>query len=204
MPSLVLTIGHSNRSWGDFLHLLAEHKVEVVCDVRSVPRSRLFPHFDRESLHRRLRAAGLRYVFLGRELGARPKDPSCYVGGQVQYSLLARTDAFRQGLDRVRRGSRLYRIVLMCAERDPLLCHRAILLGPSLTSFDLIMAHVLDRGVLEPHAQFEDRLLQATGNHAHDLFSGRETLLAEAYERQAARIAFRPDRESQYLPEDAF
>src|SRR5215471_13851987 len=132
MPEAVYTIGHSTHSLPRFLELLGQHAITAVCDVRSQPYSRLHPQFNRGQLRDALRAAGSRYVFLGKELGARSTDKSCYCNGQVQYGRLAATDEFKHGLERVTKGSRAYRVALMCAERDPLHCHRAILVARQL------------------------------------------------------------------------
>src|SRR5689334_23368665 len=100
MP-VVFTIGHSTHSWGDFITLLTTHRVTAIADVRSVPRSRFNPQFNKDILSARLQERDIRYVFLGEELGARSSDPCCYVQGRVSYERLAQTDLFRQGLQRV-------------------------------------------------------------------------------------------------------
>src|SRR5262245_1344313 len=116
------TIGHSTHSCSQFLDLLVQHRISAICDVRSAPYSRLHPQFNRESLQRELARHHIAYVFLGEELGARSSDPSCYEAGKVQYDRLAATDAFRQGIERVKQGIQRYRVALMCAEQDPLAC----------------------------------------------------------------------------------
>src|SRR5437773_2453789 len=115
----VFTIGHSAHDLEHFTALLVRHNVTAVADVRSMPYSRVNPQFNRETLKQHLLRAGIAYVFLGKELGARSEDPSCYVNGKVQYGLLAETDLFRKGLDRVCVGMHKYRLALMCAEKDP-------------------------------------------------------------------------------------
>ena len=82
-------------------------------------------------------------MFLGRELGARPDDPACYEDGRVRYARLARTALFRRGLDRVVDGAHRHRLALMCAERDPLDCHRTILVARELARRGLDVAHIL-------------------------------------------------------------
>ena len=81
MDRVVYTIGHSNHSEETFLGLLRSHRIEVIADVRSRPYSQYSPQFDREALKASLRRAGIDYVFLGDELGARSDIPSCYVRG---------------------------------------------------------------------------------------------------------------------------
>src|SRR5688500_7367017 len=97
----VLTIGHSTHDFRDWTKLLRQHEVTAVADVRSVPVSRFTPWFNQASVKRGLHEAGIKYAFLGRELGARTDDTSCYVDGRVQYERLAKTSAFTSGVERL-------------------------------------------------------------------------------------------------------
>src|SRR5690242_6209354 len=119
MKETLYTVGHSNNSVEGFIELLRTYAITAVCDVRSHPYSRFVPQFNRDQLKNELRKYGIRYVFLGRELGARPRDPQCYVCGKVQYGRLAQTTLFQQGIKRVRQGMQSYTVALMCAEGDP-------------------------------------------------------------------------------------
>ena len=106
----IYTVGHSNHTSEAFVTLLRTHGVTALADVRSAPYSRFNLQFNRETLARALEAQGIRYVFLGRELGARPDDPGCYEEGRVRYARLARTALFRRGLDRVADGAHRHRL----------------------------------------------------------------------------------------------
>src|SRR5437660_3631630 len=159
MAEAVYTIGHSTQTLTKLLDLLKQHAITAVCDVRSQPYSRLNPQFNREPFRDTLRGQHIAYVFLGKELGARSDDKSCYCNGQVQYDRLARTDAFKRGLERVREGCQLYRVVLMCAEQDPLECHRTILVGRHLVDQGVHVRHILANGQIEEHEQALSRLL---------------------------------------------
>ena len=148
MPEL-FTIGHSTHSWEKFLELLRQHHIEAVADVRSSPYSQFNPHFNREPLQLALRQQGISYVFLGEELGARRSEPECYVNGKVDYSLIARTPSFKRGLDRLVQGAAKMRVAIMCAEKDPLDCHRCILVSPRLKERGIDVQHIHDDGTLE-------------------------------------------------------
>ena len=130
------------------------------------------------------------YIFLGRELGARSADPSCYRDGRVQYDLLARTEQFQHGLDRVEAEMKMYRLVLMCAEKEPLECHRAILVARHLSARGIPVDHILADGSLESHADLLNRLIRRLALPERDLFRGREDVLSEAYKIQESRIAY--------------
>ena len=107
--------------------------------------SRMNAQFNREALRDLLKATNIAYVFLGRELGARSEDPECYVQGRVQYDRLARAALFQQGLTRVLQGREQHRIALLCAEKDPLTCHRGILVSRELAARGVDVEHSCGR-----------------------------------------------------------
>jgi uncharacterized protein (DUF488 family) len=185
----VFTIGHSNLPIDEFLALLKRHEVTAVADVRSAPYSRFIPHFNKDALQQKLKAVGIKYVFLGRELGARSDDPGCYEHGRVKYVRLARTDLFRGGIERVVNGAREHRIAIMCSEKEPLDCHRTILISPALVDAGLAVEHIHADGELEPHPKAMLRLLDVTGVPRQDLFRTRHELIEDALARQEERIA---------------
>jgi uncharacterized protein (DUF488 family) len=193
----VYTIGHSNHPIERFLELLRMHAVEAIADVRSHPHSRFNPQFSLKRLRAALEDAGVAYLFLGRELGARSNDPGVYVDGKVDYGRLARTPRFEEGVARVCGAADIARVALMCAERDPIECHRAILVCPALHARGVDARHIREDGRLESRAELEARLLDAAGSHegmTQDLFpelrEDRERRIAEAYRRRGRQIAF--------------
>jgi uncharacterized protein (DUF488 family) len=190
MRETVFTIGHSNRTLQEFLALLVENELTAVADVRSQPYSRMNPQFNRESLAEFLGKHEIAYVFLGEELGARSRDPACYVDGKVQYDALARTKLFEHGLDRLEKGTLRYRLALMCAEKEPLACHRFILVARHLARRGFLLRHIIDPGVVEDHEASITRLLVELQMDSMHLFGTQDDLVELAYERQAARIAF--------------
>jgi uncharacterized protein (DUF488 family) len=191
MSDTIFTIGHSTHTQETFISLLTRHSITALCDVRSKPYSRMNPQFNREALEQALAAHGIAYRFLGKELGARSDDPTCYEGGKVQYSRLAESDLFKQGIKRVIRGLKEdFRIALMCAEKEPLECHRTILVARHLAALGLDVEHILADGRLESHAAALGRLARMCNLPEEDMFRSREDLLAEAYSRQEERIAY--------------
>ena len=186
----IFTVGHSTHALEDFVSLLKQHGVDAVADVRSVPYSRWQPQFNRENLAEALRSRGIAYVFLGKELGARSDDPQCYENGRVLYRVLAETPLFQSGIKRVRDGSKSRRIALMCAEKDPLDCHRTILVARELVASGVEIAHILENGSLEPHGETMKRLSEQLRLPAQDLFLTPEELENRAYAAQEQRIAY--------------
>jgi uncharacterized protein (DUF488 family) len=191
MTGEILTIGHSNHSAARFLALLKGAGIALLVDVRSVPFSRRLSHFARPRLEKLLGSAAIAYEFHGAGLGGRPKRPDLFRDGVADYERMAAEPLFRAGLDRLRALAAERRTALLCAERDPLDCHRALLVGRALAEAGMTVTHVLADGALMPQGTFEDRLLQTTGTDAPDLLCPRETRLAAAYHARARRVAYR-------------
>jgi uncharacterized protein (DUF488 family) len=191
MSQTVYTVGHSRHTWDCFARLLALHGITAMCDVRSKPYSRLQPQFNREALKMALPECGITYLFLGKELGARSEDPGCYEGGQLRYARLAQTKLFQKGLERLRDGmNKGFTVALMCAEKEPLECHRTILVARQLSEVGIDVQHIHADGTLESHSAALRRLAGLVGVPENDLFRSAEELQADAYHRQERRIAF--------------
>jgi uncharacterized protein (DUF488 family) len=193
MTDIVFTIGHSTQPWARFIALLKQHDITALADVRSKPYSRMNPQFNREDLKEALRESGICYVFLGKELGARSTDRSCYDHGKVQFSRLAGTELFAKGLVRVREGAKKHRIAMMCAEKEPLECHRTILVSRHLMNGGIEVRHILGDGRLEHHADAIDRLVRQLHLPEGDMFRSRDEIISEAYRLQGDRIAYVED-----------
>jgi uncharacterized protein (DUF488 family) len=186
----LFTIGHSDHEMAEFVSLLTRHGVNAIADVRSQPYSRFNGQYNRETFAELLKRAGIQYVFLGRELGARRSERESYHEKQARYDLIARLPAFREGLDRLRKGVRTHRISLLCAEKDPLTCHRTILVCRHLRSEPIDIRHILEDGSIETMEQAESRLLEVVKLPTEHLFRPRSELIEQAYELQGERIAY--------------
>ena len=183
----IFTIGHSTHSKEHFLSLLQQHNITAIADVRSVPYSKFNPHFNQQELKIYLRQHNIKYVFLGKEFGARTENPECYVQGKVQYHKIAQTPEFKNGLNRIKKGVKLYNIALMCSEKAPLDCHRTILVSRYIIEklhFNII--HILENGTTKTQAEVMNALL---GNH-DDLLYSPEKQLEQAYKKQEDIIAY--------------
>jgi len=192
MIKTLFTIGHSGRSLDEFIALLMQYKITALCDVRSVPYSRRNPQFNREPLQQDLKSRSIEYIFLGEELGARSKDPSSYVAGKALYSKIAELPLFKQGLERIKLGMENdYVLALMCAEKDPLSCHRSILICRNLRDVTIDIRHILDNKLIETQSDLEQRLVKQLKIYP-DLFKdkGPSALVERAYDIQGDRIAY--------------
>jgi len=186
----LFTIGHSNHDIDRFLELLAMHGIQTVCDVRSHPYSQYCPQFNREALELTLRRVGIEYAFFGAEFGARTTDANCYRAGRVDYNRLAETEAFRSGVSGLTRMVETQRVALLCAEKDPLTCHRSILVCRRLRSTIEDIRHILESGETETQRESEYRLMGMLKIVYPDLFSTEEELIEEAYDQQGEKIAY--------------
>ena len=192
MTNTLFTIGYSSRSIDNFIALLERHKITALCDVRSVPYSSRNPQFNRELLKKVLQSHNIKYVFLGEELGARPKDPSCYVDGKAVYQKIAESTLFKNGLERIRLGMQKdYVLALMCAEKDPMACHRSILICRNLRDSLFNIRHIIDHNATETQADLEKRLIAQLKLYP-DLFKDTDPngLIERAYEVQGDRMAY--------------
>ena len=129
-------------------------------------------------------------MFLGKELGGRPSERRFYCEGVADYEKMSQASEFSKGLDRVIEGAKKYRIALMCSERDPLDCHRCLLVGRALTQHGVRVNHILDNGNIVSQNQIEDKLLELSGRNADDFFAPRAERLATAYRERARKVAF--------------
>jgi uncharacterized protein (DUF488 family) len=194
----IYTIGHSSHPIDRFIDLLSLHGVQAVADVRSNPNSKRFRQYNRDELKTALQARGIRYVFLGRELGARRREKDAYAGRVASYERIAKLPIFGEGIERIRSGSEKMTLALMCAERDPLQCHRTILVCRNLPSeLRNQVFHILDSGKVERQADAEARLVAESGLNTNqdELFSSPSegTALDRAYRMRGERIAWQEE-----------
>lgn len=139
----LFSIGHSNHPMETFLDLLRMYQIEVLVDARSHPYSKYAPHFDTQTLKTAINEAGIKYFFLGKELGGRPEGTEFYdAEGRVIYSHVAESPIFLEGIRRLEQGVQKYRIAIMCSEEDPSCCHRRLLIGRVLSARGIVLDHI--------------------------------------------------------------
>ncbi|MGK8509707.1 DUF488 family protein [Nocardia asiatica] len=197
----ILTIGHSTHDFSGLVRLLRRHEATVVADVRSIPASRFAPQFNRDPVQHGLQRVGIKYVFLGKELGARTYDTTCYIDGRVQYRLIAQTAEFVSGIARLVKCAQAERIAIMCAEGDPLNCHRTLLVARVLAENGTTVDHIHPDGRLEGHTSAMERLMLKFGLAEPELFRTSSERLEEALSRQERRIAYVEENSRDYTSE---
>ncbi len=177
---LVLTLGHSWHDWPRFQHLLDQHRIGCIADVRSYPRSRL-PHFTSPMFRVLLNRIGVSYLWLGDQLGGRPRS------GPSLYAEISRTPFFRTGIKRLLEIAPRTRIAITCAEAKNLECHRVLLIARHLAALGVEVEHIHGDGTIETQHDAEERLM-SRWRIKPDLLTTREERLAEAYRKQELRL----------------
>jgi uncharacterized protein (DUF488 family) len=163
----IYTIGHSYIAIEHFIDLLRLHLIEVLIDTRSQPYSRYAPQFNRESLKTSLQQAEITYLYLGDELGGRPREAQYYLpNGKVDYDRLAKAPFYREGLERLKQEAERRCLAIMCSEADYHECHRHKLIARSLVHEDVEVLHIVHSGAL---AQTDPRELRPAARQL-DLF----------------------------------
>ncbi len=195
---IIHTIGYAAHTIESFIATLKKFNITAVADVRSQPFSKFKPEFNRENLKKDLINNRIEYVFLGDNIGARIKAPECYKNGQADYELISKHPLFKEGIDRLLKGLEKYSIALMCAEKDPINCHRTILICKNLKEYQIQIFHIIDANTSENHKETEFRLMKLFHLEQPDLFMKDSERLEEAYSRQEGKIAYIAENEAEY------
>jgi len=205
----LFTVGCSIHPIENFIELLRLHKVDCLADVRSIPFSAHTPQFNKDILSLNCRNNSISYVHMGKQFGAQREEQVLYSrdekGYYVDFSKVAASAAFIEGIDRIMLGiQRGYSIALMCTEKDPIDCHRAILVARNFALRNVEIKHILFDGKLLTQAELDSRLVQRYKKNEDceiDLFGDKVSensdesynTIADAYRRRGIEIAFRRD-----------
>jgi uncharacterized protein (DUF488 family) len=190
----LFSIGHSNIPAPRFVAMLRSAGAGTIADVRSIPVSRFCPWFSGKNLAPLLAGENMKYRKSGEALGGRPRDAGLYCDGIADYEAMAQQPAFKRGLDELLHEAAKHRVCMVCAEREPLDCHRCLLIARALAARGVTVGHILHDGTIEPHAATERRLiaLAGPGGAGGDLFAtGQDERLAAAYRGRARAVAYR-------------
>lgn len=187
---IIYTVGHSNHEVDQFIKLLQSYSIDIVVDVRSAPYSRHCPQFNKNTIEQVLSNNGMKYLFLGKELGARPDSPECYEHNRVKYDKLKKTDLFRQGIERLKAGAGKCIVTLMCSEKDPINCHRTILISRVLKGEGIEVRHILDENKTVSQNEIEEQLQKKFELEPllFDSAGAEQARIGEAYRKQEEKI----------------
>lgn len=199
---LIYTIGHSRHNIDNFIELLKRNGINCICDVRSMPYSKFAEQFNQNNLKDELKKNNIEYLFFGDEFGARRKEPDLYTNGKVDFEKVAHDAKFINGIKRIEKGIRKgYKIALMCAEKDPIECHRTILVARNLDLNGFEVNHILDDGSIINQKEIDQRLLKKhfPNRYQISIFDENETIdyLKEAYKIANQSIGFKEEGEEE-------
>jgi uncharacterized protein (DUF488 family) len=197
---LIYTIGHSSHDNIYFLGLLRKYNINCIVDIRSVPFSKYVPHFNKNVIKKFLDSNNINYVYMADEFGAIREDKNLFnQKGYLDFEIIKHTKSFKDGIVRINTGiDKQFVICLMCTEKDPLDCHRSIMIAPELVKNEFMVNHILPDGSIETQQELEKRLLQLyfPTHIQQDLFSTIEKniekdLLEKAYRLRNSDIGHR-------------
>jgi uncharacterized protein (DUF488 family) len=157
----IYSIGHSNASFDKIAQQLQKYSIQVLVDVRSHPRSRWVPHFNKQNLESAIPGIGIEYKWVGNRLGGLPDDPAYYKPNPhptrktdpptvADYDKIRRQEWFQKAINELLEVASNKRTAIMCAEEDPQTCHRSLLIGHTLAEKGVKVLHIRKNGELEP------------------------------------------------------
>ena len=192
----VYTIGYTAFSIDEFIEVINHYGINCVIDVRSSPFSNYYTDYNKDVLENTLKKHNILYRNYAKEFGARQLNPAFYSGDIVDFDKFIQSEQFLEGVSKIKKGIKLgYSFVLMCAEKDPIKCHRSIMLGKGFSNNNFTVKHILSKTKLESQTDLEDRLLEMYHKDRFQLTFFNEdlseaNLLEDAYKKQNLLIGY--------------
>lgn len=187
----IFSIGYSSfgNDAAQMIEILNEHEINVLIDVRSSPYSSYYTAFNKENLELSLKKENIYYRNYAKEFGARQEDLDLYPFGYLDFERFSKTDEFKSGVTRVENSlAHGYNVVFMCSEKEPVSCHRAILVTRAFSNLGYQITHLLPEKKSKTQADIETELLQMHPRSLFDDFNEDEIVLA--YRKQNEKIGF--------------
>ena len=199
----VYTIGYTAFEINSFINVLKKYEISCLIDVRSVPKSSYYKDFDDTNLSFLLKKHGILYRNYKQEFGARQEDKSFYnKKGYLDFDVFSNSEQFKSGINKIRKAQQLGHIVcLLCAEKDPINCHRAILIGRNLDKNGFCVRHILANEKYCEQSEIDMRLLEKYFPNRKQLSLFNENNLTDdealekAYQLKNEEIGFRLEGE---------
>ena len=192
----LFTIGHSNHSLENFKKILSDNNIHYVLDVRSIPRARFVPHFNEKQLSHYLNSINVNYANMGKYFGARQTKKEYYSQeGYLDFELFRESDLFQIGLNTTLKLLENSNVLLLCMERDPIDCHRAIMVGRGFELSRIKVNHILFDSTIITQDELNHRLLDKyfPARDQLSLFSNQEKdseLLINAYRNRNKEVGY--------------
>jgi uncharacterized protein (DUF488 family) len=191
----IYTVGCSTHTVDFFLNIVINYNIDTIVDVRSIPFSRHTPQFNQDNLKKMLSSKQIHYLDFSEEFGARRKEKEAYSGGIVDFNKVRTLDVFLRGINRIEKGiSKNYRIALLCTEKDPINCHRSLLVSRTLSELLKInIEHILFDGNIIEHHNFEQKMLKLSGLETDLFITDTQKLLNDAYGIFSKKVAYKDE-----------
>ena len=159
---ILYTIGHSKHEYSFFESMLKKYDISYLLDVRSVPFSRFAETYNRNNIKSLLAESGITYKQMGKYFGARPQDEALYTSEHfLDFEKVRGSKLFLEGVENVILGlDKGNNVALMCTEKDPLDCHRAIMVSKGFLDAGINVNHILENGLLQTQLELEQRMLK--------------------------------------------
>ena len=194
----VFTIGYAAFNIDDFIEILKNNKISHLIDVRSNPMSEYFQDFNSFNLEPKLKQHNIIYENLALEFGARQENKEFFSEkGFVDFEKFTQSEQFRNGLIKIKNGlSQGTNFVLMCAEKDPINCHRSIMIAHAMQKEEIEVLHIMPDKLLQQQSKIDKRLLELyfSARNQLNLFTGNsdeQELIVQAYKKQNEKIGYR-------------
>lgn len=167
----VFTIGYTSFEIDKFIQILKKFNITCLIDVRSFPKSSYYKYFDDNNLSRLLKENNILYRNYKEEFGARQENKDFYnKDGYLDFNVFANSEQFNQGIDKIKKAQAMgYVVCLMCAEKDPINCHRTILIARNLDKKGFEVEHILATQETCSQKDIDKRLLD-------DFFPNRQQI----------------------------
>lgn len=155
------TIGYCKFMPDNFVRIMHEFDIKAVVDVRATPFSRAFPGYNGPVFKKFLQANSIYYLSFAEEFGGRPKDPGLYSEGKLDFEKFVAAESFIKGCERLKEGLEKFNVCLMCAQKDPIICHRAIIIAHQFRLLypNVKIMHITPEG-LESQENLDSRVLK--------------------------------------------
>lgn len=158
----VYTIGYSGFAISNFIEIIKANSISVIIDVRSQPYSRYFPEYNKEMLEKTLKHNSIGYQSYAKELGGKQSNPHYYsTEGYFDFELYTKSENFIAGLKKLKEiMAQGHSCSLMCAEKNPINCHRGIMIAPVFYKEGYEIIHLMPNNMTITQKDIEKQLLE--------------------------------------------
>lgn len=198
MVKTVYTIGYSGFSIDNFIATLKKHNISLIVDVRSSPYSNHFPEYNKDALEICLKTHRIYYRNYANEFGARQTDRKYYCKeGYLDFEVFSKSEPFLNGVKKLRNSmDQNYTFALLCAEKDPICCHRTILVARAFFERGYNVVHLLSNGKTVTQQEINAQLIEKYYPNRNQMTffetpQDETTLLNKAYKKQNEEIGYR-------------